>query len=65
MDIKDKVLDVLNNSDEPLKGGQIAEISGLDKKDVDKAIKVLKSEEKIISPKRCFYAIGIRIGTIY
>ena len=30
MDIKDKVLDVLNNSDEPLKGGQIAEISGLD-----------------------------------
>lgn len=22
MDIKDKVLDVLNNSDEPLKGGQ-------------------------------------------
>ena len=56
MDIKDKVLDVLNNSDEPLKGGQIAEISGLDKKDVDQAIKVLKSEEKIISPKRCFYA---------
>ena len=56
MDVKEKVLEVLNNSAEPLKGGQIAEISGLDKKDVDKAIKALKSEEKIISPKRCFYA---------
>ena len=56
MDVKETVLEVLNNSAEPLKGGQIAEISGLDKKDVDKAIKALKSEEKIISPKRCFYA---------
>ncbi|MBS5928058.1 MAG: MarR family transcriptional regulator [Clostridium sp.] len=55
MDVKEKVLEVLNNSAEPLKGGQIAEISGLDKKDVDKAIKALKAEEKIISPKRCFY----------
>ena len=46
MDVKEKVLEVLNNSAEPLKGGQIAEISGLDKKDVDKAIKALKSEER-------------------
>lgn len=56
MDIKDKVLEILNNSQEPLKGGQIAEASGIDKKEVDKAIKELKKEEKIISPKRCFYA---------
>ena len=42
-------------SEKPLKGGEVAEISGLDKKEVDKAIKVLKKEEKIISPKRCFY----------
>ncbi|MGG7076447.1 MarR family transcriptional regulator [Clostridium sardiniense] len=56
MDIKDKVLEILNNSEEPLKGGQIAEASGIDKKEVDKAIKELKKEEKIISPKRCFYA---------
>ncbi|MBY0755823.1 helix-turn-helix domain-containing protein [Clostridium sardiniense] len=56
MDIKEKVLEILNNSEEPLKGGQIAEASGIDKKEVDKAIKELKKEEKIISPKRCFYA---------
>ncbi|MCP4221481.1 MAG: MarR family transcriptional regulator, partial [bacterium] len=34
----------------------IADISGLDKKKVDKAIKQLKADEKIFSPRRCFYA---------
>ncbi|WP_297634086.1 HTH domain-containing protein [uncultured Clostridium sp.] len=58
MDIKEKVLEVLTNSEEPLKGGQIAEISGIDKKEIDKAIKDLKKEEKIISPKRCFYSLN-------
>lgn len=56
MEIKEKVLEVLKNSQEPLKGGQIAELTGLDKKDIDKAIKSLKAEEAICSPKRCFYA---------
>lgn len=58
MDIKEKVLEVLTNSKEPLKGGEIAEKAGIDKKDVDKAIKDLKKEEKIISPKRCFYSVN-------
>lgn len=58
MELKDKVLEVLNSSEAPLKGGEIAEKAGLDKKDVDKAIKVLKAEGKINSPKRCFYAIA-------
>lgn len=58
MEIKEKVLEVLTNSEEPLKGGQIAEISGIDKKEIDKAIKELKKEEKIISPKRCFYSVN-------
>lgn len=57
MDIQEKVLELLANSEEPLKGGQIAEQLGLDKKDVDKAIKKLKAEEKICSPKRCFYHV--------
>ena len=57
MDAKEQVLKTLAESDKPLKGGEIAEISGLDKKDVDKAIKVLKADEKIFSPKRCFYNV--------
>lgn len=52
----DLVLNTLKEASEPLKGQQVADISGLDKKEVDKIIKKLKAEEKIISPKRCFYA---------
>lgn len=50
------VLDTLVKAGEPLRPGDIVKISGLAKEDVDKAIKVLKKEGKIDSPKRCFYA---------
>jgi predicted Zn-ribbon and HTH transcriptional regulator len=56
MDTKETVLKVLKDSPEPLKAGDIAQKAGLDKKEVDKAIKALKKEEKIVSPKRCFYS---------
>lgn len=55
METKDKVLQTLKNSDKPLKGGEIAEISGIEKKEVDKAIKKLKTEGLLESPKRCYY----------
>jgi len=55
MDKKEKVLQILKTSGEPLKSGEISEKSGLDKKDVDKAMKILKEEGKIVSPKRCFW----------
>jgi predicted transcriptional regulator len=51
------VLDVLAKSATPLKSTQIAEIANIDKKDVDNAIKKLKKEEKIFSPKMCFYEV--------
>ena len=57
MEIKDKVLETLKSSEKPLKGGEIAEISGIDKKDVDKAIKQLKTDDLVESPKRCFYSV--------
>lgn len=56
MDAKQTVLNTLKENAEPMKAGEIAEKSGLDKKEVDKAIKALKAEEAIESPKRCFYA---------
>lgn len=55
MENADKVLDVMKKAGKALKAGEIAELSGLDKKDVDKAMKELKTEEKIVSPKRCFW----------
>ena len=57
MDSIEKVFKTLVESDKPLKGGDIAEVSGLEKKEVDKAIKKLKVDEKIFSPKRCFYDV--------
>lgn len=56
MDTKDLVLKTLKESESPLKAGEIAEKSGIDKKEVDKAIKKLKEDELIESPKRCFYS---------
>ena len=55
METKEVVLNALENSEKPLKGGEIAEITGIDKKEVDKAIKKLTTEGRISSPVRCFY----------
>jgi hypothetical protein len=55
--MKDKVIETLTKAGKPLRSGEIAELGGLDKKVVDKAIKELKIEEKIFSPKRCFYDV--------
>lgn len=57
MDTKDVVLKTLQKSDKPLKSAEIAAIAGIEKADVDKALKVLKKEEKIESPKMCFYSV--------
>ena len=58
MDNKEKVLETISNANKPLKAGEISELSGIEKKDIDKAIQALKSEDKICSPKRCFYDIN-------
>ncbi len=56
MDNKEKILQILKNAQEPMRPGEIAQAAGLEKADADKAIKELKAEEKIFSPKRCFYS---------
>lgn len=57
MEIKDEVLKAFEIAGEAVRPGEIVERTGVDKKDVDKAIKQLKDEGKIYSPKRCFYEI--------
>jgi len=56
MENTEKIIKALKGSDQPLKAGEIAEMINMDKKEVDKGIKVLKQEDKIFSPKRCFYS---------
>lgn len=54
--MKERILKLLAKS-EPLKTGDIAKMLKVDSKEVTKVIKALKKEEKIISPKRCFYTV--------
>ena len=57
MESKDAIIKALQVAGKPMKGGEIAEASGIDKKEVDKLIKKLVAEGKIDSPVRCFYAL--------
>ena len=57
MDNEKKVLDAFSKADKALSAKEVAELSGIDKKDVDKIIKKLKEAEKLDSPKRCYYQI--------
>ncbi|UCE05152.1 MAG: MarR family transcriptional regulator [bacterium] len=53
---EDMVLAAMENAGKPLRPGDIAELTGIDKNEVSKIINSLKKEGKIISPKRCFWA---------
>jgi len=53
METKAKVLATMKEAGEPLNAGKIAELSGIDRKEVDKAMKQLKDEGAIVSPVRC------------
>ncbi len=55
MNAKEQVLNAFKQSAEPLNAGKVAEITGLERKDVDKAMAELKKEESIVSPKRCYW----------
>lgn len=55
MDAKNIILDTMRKAGKPLKAGEIAELSGLDKATVDAEMKALKKEESIVSPKRCYW----------
>ena len=56
MENKEKVLAAMKAAGEPLNAGKIAELTGIDRKEVDKAMKQLKEEGAIVSPVRCKWA---------
>lgn len=55
METAKTILDAMKKNGKALKVSEIAELTGIDKKEVDKAIKKLLTESKISSPKRCYY----------
>lgn len=58
METKNKVLATMKEAGEPLNAGKIAELSGLDRKEIDKAMKQLKEEGAIVSPVRCKWTVA-------
>jgi DNA-binding IscR family transcriptional regulator len=55
MEAKEIVLKAMKKEGAPLNAGKIAELTGLDRKVVDKTMTLLKNEGAIVSPKRCFW----------
>ncbi len=49
------ILKVLKEAGKPLAAGTITELSGLERKIVDKEMKKMKNSGLIVSPVRCFW----------
>ena len=56
MNDEDTILKTMKDASKPLRPGEIAELTGLSKDTVSKAMKTLKKDGKVDSPKRCYYA---------
>jgi hypothetical protein len=54
-DKEDVVLNAMKKAGKPVKAGDVAEATGMDKADVAKIIAALKKLSKVTSPKACFY----------
>ena len=58
MEIKEQVLAAMKSAGESLSAGKIAELTNLDRKEVDRAMAKLKAEGAIVSPRRCYWQPG-------
>lgn len=55
METKEQVLAAMKAAGIPLNAGKLVELTGLERKEIDKAMKLLKTEGAIESPKACFW----------
>ena len=53
MEMKDLILEAMKKAGVPRNAGKIAELTGLDRKIVDKAMAAMKKDGSIVSPVRC------------
>lgn len=58
MDEKNTIIDAIRKAGEPVNATKVAELTGLDKKIVDKVFAQLKKEGTIVSPVRCKYTLA-------
>ena len=50
---RDVILDAMKQAGTPLAAGKVAELTGLDRKVVDKEFAAMKRDRTIVSPVRC------------
>lgn len=55
MEPTEKIIKAFEDAAKPMRPGEAAEMAGLEKKETEKAIKKLKEQGVLYSPKRCFY----------
>lgn len=55
METKNQVLEAMKKAGTALNAGKIVELTGLERKEVDKAMKQLKADGSIESPKMCYW----------
>ncbi len=53
-----KVLAALKKAAKPVRPGDVAKILGAESKEISKIISDLKKKGKVVSPKRCYYALS-------
>ncbi len=51
-----QILDAMKAAGKPVRPGDVAAATGIEKAEVSKLIQGLKKEGKVHSPKRCFWA---------
>lgn len=58
MDERNTVIEAIRKAGEPVNACKVAELTGLDKKVVDKVFAQLKKDGTIVSPVRCKYTLA-------
>ena len=55
MESKEQVLEAMKKAGTPLNAGKIVDLTGIERKEVDKAMAKLKAEGAIVSPRNCYW----------
>ncbi len=58
MDERNTIIEAMRQAGEPVNASKVAELTGLDKKVVDKVFAQLKKDGTITSPVRCNYVLA-------
>ena len=53
MDTRELVIKAMKEAGKPVSAGEVAALTGIDRKEVDKAFAELKKDGSIVSPVRC------------